>query len=530
MSMTAVQHGFVDLMIGALFVLFHSASRFNTPSTNRSSTTFGRYSLALGLYCVAALATYALLVHSPYLVTFLATGAPGDLPSYLQELSSPLVMALLMTVLLAKLPVLSNVDSWILEQLQNMAAIPHEVRRLTAELRKQSPDLDAANQAEVRRRLLSDGFDQLDIRFDPGHEPAQIWCRVTALLLKMEGWESDRRMVMYMQSYSQHLNRIRERHTALVPTARTCFKLVRQSAAADEGDKAREAVQRYAEAFTGQLDALNRDLLEFISRGILASEMTDSGRIARLALLGFTLEATATELTVNQLLSLFGLVAIVVLISYALLIGTGGATQGIQFARALTIALIFSIAVASVVIPRQRWRIARWSPGGHRPVLFYIVAGLMAVVITQAISLAFSCILARDLSDGWLRYRFTYPWLVVTFATSVMTACLIDNPPNPRFSKNSWRLVEGMIGAVVLILAAMVTHTWLSERVEFLGVDVADRLEFYLPPRGLVLAPAAVIGFSIGFLVPAWFRVAPTTKATAGAQVTNPPAITPASL
>ena len=121
-------------MVGAVFVLFHSASRFNTPSTNRSSTTFGRYSLALGLYCVAALATYALLVNSPYLVTFLANGTPGELPGYLKkELSNPLVMALLMTVLLAKLPVLSGVDQWILLQLQGMAAIPHEVRRISAE-------------------------------------------------------------------------------------------------------------------------------------------------------------------------------------------------------------------------------------------------------------------------------------------------------------------------------------------------------------------------------------------------------------
>ena len=108
-----VEHGKIDLIVGTLFVLFHSANRFNTPSTNRSSTTAGRFFLALSVYCLAALLTYLLLVDFPHLVTLLAAGQPQDLPGFMKELSSPLVMALLMTTLLPKLPLLSTVDQWI---------------------------------------------------------------------------------------------------------------------------------------------------------------------------------------------------------------------------------------------------------------------------------------------------------------------------------------------------------------------------------------------------------------------------------
>ena len=237
----------------------------------------------------------------------------------------------------------------------------------------------------------------------------------------------------------------------------------------------------------------------------------------------------ASELTVNQLLSLFGVVGILVLVSYAMLIGSGGATQGLQFARAFTIALLFSIAVACVVIPRQRWRIARRTPGGHRPVLFYILSGSMAVVITQAVTLAFSCLLERDFVAGWQRYLLAYPWLVVTFVTAVLTAFLVDNPPNPRMSKAKWRVIEGLIAAVVLVAAAIITHTWLVERVTIMGQDLASRLEFYVPPLGVIIAPTALIGFSIGYLVPAWFREVPSSSAALSSTVAGGGASTIAS-
>ena len=99
-----VEHGRVDLIVGTLFVLFHSANRFNTPATNRSSTTAGRFFLAQSVFCLAAVFTYFVLVNFPHLVTLLAAGPPQDQPGYMKELSSPLVMALLMTTLLPRLP------------------------------------------------------------------------------------------------------------------------------------------------------------------------------------------------------------------------------------------------------------------------------------------------------------------------------------------------------------------------------------------------------------------------------------------
>ena len=39
----AMPHEIIDTVLGGLFVLYYSGRRFNTPSTNRSSTTWGRF-------------------------------------------------------------------------------------------------------------------------------------------------------------------------------------------------------------------------------------------------------------------------------------------------------------------------------------------------------------------------------------------------------------------------------------------------------------------------------------------------------
>jgi hypothetical protein len=47
-----------DFWLGAVFVLLHSYDRFNTPHTNRASTTAARYFVGVAAYLFVALVTY----------------------------------------------------------------------------------------------------------------------------------------------------------------------------------------------------------------------------------------------------------------------------------------------------------------------------------------------------------------------------------------------------------------------------------------------------------------------------------------
>ena len=79
----------IDLVLGGVFVLFYSGTRFNTPSTNRSSTTAARYFMGLFLYCLVSLSVYGLLVAFPHLLGFAQFGQQiGTDSSFSQDLAS----------------------------------------------------------------------------------------------------------------------------------------------------------------------------------------------------------------------------------------------------------------------------------------------------------------------------------------------------------------------------------------------------------------------------------------------------------
>src|SRR6185295_12001665 len=94
----------VDLVLGAVFVLFYAGTRFNTPSTNRSSTTAGRYFVGLFLYCLVGICFYVTLVAFPHLLDFALFGHQMGSDTPTSKISLPLFVALLLTVLLPKIP------------------------------------------------------------------------------------------------------------------------------------------------------------------------------------------------------------------------------------------------------------------------------------------------------------------------------------------------------------------------------------------------------------------------------------------
>jgi hypothetical protein len=269
-------------------------------------------------------------------------------------------------------------------------------------------------------------------------------------------------------------------------------------------------MQRYKEAFTDQIMTLKKDLLDFISRGILASELTDTARGHRLVALGFNAKIPPPiDLTLNQAMSLFAVFGILVLSSSALFTQRQTVSHGVLLSRAVMISLIYTVAVACVVLPRQSWRIARWEPGMPRPVAFYLLAGLMSVAMTQVISFGFNVGLAGSFEAGLHRHTLTFPWSIMTFTTAVMTGFLIDDRPPAHLSKRVWSFIEGLIGAASMALAATLTHGWLIDRVTIVGPEVVERLNYALPPFRPVLLTAGAVGFAVGYLVPARFRKVP---------------------
>ncbi|MEO8428340.1 MAG: hypothetical protein ABI651_14615 [Verrucomicrobiota bacterium] len=500
----------IDVGLGAVFIVFYAAGRFNTPATNRSSTTAGRYFLALFCYCLVGLVFYTTLVQFPHLLAFVMQGNEASVDEWARQLSSPLLVALLLTVLLPKLPFLSEVDNWIRKQLQNMAAIPYEVRRLSAELRQGKLEVSEELQADVRQRLENGGLHAQNINFEPGRTPTQLWTRLAVLLAKLEDWECDRKMSGYLAAFPDEVDRLRKRYEQLVPKAKTCFRLLNETAAGGTTTRTHEAVVRYQEDFVELAAELHAALLDFISRGVLHSELTDGARLKRLQELGFTVEWRRTTFTFNQIMLLFGMVFLVMLAGMVIF---SGAMNGMSFGKMLTrlvmVAVIYCVAVACAVFPKEQWKFARHQPGAVRPIAFYVVSGLLAVALSQFINLLFGCFLMRGVEGGLQRFQVTYPWLLSTFATTVTIGVLIDNGRLQHLSRWQQRLMEGLTQGIVTTCVSYLVHLWLLDRVRQVG---SLPVNYRVPELDQVMIMAGIVGFILGFCIPTWCRETPRTS------------------
>jgi hypothetical protein len=181
----------INLIAGAIFIIVSASTRFNTPATNRSSTTAFRYYFGMLIYGSVGLIFYFSLINSPHLVTLVLKDS--KLPQSVQHLSLPLLVALLLTVLLPKVPVLSALDDKIRRALQAIARIPFEVRRWSAKLAKCRYIIALDIQDVIQAELHDHGIAAADIIVSTARSPQALLVKVCALMLALKGWESEAR-------------------------------------------------------------------------------------------------------------------------------------------------------------------------------------------------------------------------------------------------------------------------------------------------------------------------------------------------
>jgi hypothetical protein len=491
----AEPHTTIDEILGAAFVLWFAAQRFNTPRTNRSSTTAVRYYTAAIFYCLFGLALYSMLVGFPDLLRQALAAAGTVIPPWTQQLSSPLLVALLLTVLLPTLPVLGAVDDWIRKTFQGMASIPLEAQLLSAQLQRARFHASRETRTEVAAKLGLDGFAPDDILFEPSEAPQHLWTRIAVLVTHLEAWKSRRKFIGFVLDFAADFGAIEAGVRPLAFKARKLFELQRTLAAGGEGAA---ALAPYRADFEAQARELHAKICDFVSRGVLQCELTDGARTRELQRLGFQARIARPRLTLNQLLSLFLGILAVAVISFAFMPVQPGQDIHLEhvLARAALIAAIYVVAVCCAVLPKRRWGFARRGPRGVRPVLFYVVAALMAAAGSRLVGLAFAVYL--DPRTAWPTFWQSRPWVLMSMLTAAATAFAVDNQSSGILTRERLRWLEGFGQALATLLTTWVVYWWLYSLAP----------PRYIPTIPQLLLPM-VIGFGIGVFVPTWYREAP---------------------
>lgn len=526
---------YVEIALSAIVIVVFAVDRFKTPPSDpkdgavsyrisRSTTTAASYYTALSLYGTIALGVFAFLLLSPQALDRLVASVPeiGEgIPPWARQ-SPPLLVALILTVLLPKIPILSSMDEWFRTRLQRMAAIPHEVRRLSAELRRAPFRVSAERQQELTDAMVAKGLEAVDIRFEEGSAPQHLWTKLSMLMHELDGWDADAHFTSYVLTYPNEFTALRLRYEALVPKTARCFSLLRELAADPEPTKKGGAIYAYRDDVVHEIEALLKDVYEAVSHAVLLCRFTQRARVSQLIRLGFGLDPEPPRrLTLNELLGLFTGLTVVYAFGFVLMQHGGGGGPRIDpklFVLALMIAAIYCVAVWCAIAPKARWRFARRSAANGRPWGWYLLSGLLAAGSGALISFIVRLVTYRgDVVTAWELYWQTSPWAIMTFATAYALAFLADDEPGDGFARlltpARLRWAEAIALTAVMCIAAWLVHELLlGTREAALALRATDPdmpVQAVRPLRDIELL-TMVIGFAIGSLVPSWYRTTPS--------------------
>jgi hypothetical protein len=499
-------------LVGTAVVLFHAYDRFNHPFSNRSSTTALCYTAALLLYLAIALSIYYLIAHYPEILWDLLNNFKDiikddndkkRLESFIKYLeaekytSHPLIIALFLTVVLVKVPWLSKADQWIREKLYYMAAIPYEVRRLSAELRRVHFQIPKDQEHDLQSKLIDAGIKSEDIMFEENDTPQYLFTKISSLMLSLESWESKRHYSNFLSYFSSDYQNLQEAYKKIVQEAAYTFDITKNIS--DEiDDRYRDVILKIKKIFLEQNNRLFNNICDIVSRGVLQCSLRLESRNKELNSMGYFLDEKTT-LATRQIFSLFICLFFILLIGFSINQPQGGSFGKIMLLVVL-IATNFTVATAFAVYPKAKWDFANRSSSGHRPADFYFAAAVSAVVVGAVVGLILNSIYFKSLSEAWGHLGTRYPWYFTTFVMTLMTAYQVDN--SIQGSNNKARLYqrcrEGGVQALVSGAA--------GGFVVAVALPLVTRESLVLNKLVAVVILMTVLGFLIGFLVPTWYR------------------------
>jgi hypothetical protein len=304
--LTTASGQFVTVCLGLGLIAIYALERFNTPPSNRASTTAVRYYSAASAYILLYLLAYIILLNYPTLTNYLI-GNAGDAQEQLQNLPTTVVVALLLSILIPKVPLLSKADSRVRRFLQNLAAIPIEALRLSKEIHDVPYIVPPKHQTEVSERMKSGGFKEEDIVFEDGKTAQHLWTKITAVIYSLEHWERDARFVAFTHERRGQFERLKERHKRLTAMAINCFTLVGQTGGGGPEDTMQEAVSKFCTNFMAEADDLFQEICHYISQGVLKCKLTQGARCRELEDMGFQppKQEPVRALSINQVLILY---------------------------------------------------------------------------------------------------------------------------------------------------------------------------------------------------------------------------------
>jgi hypothetical protein len=495
------------LWMALVLITLFAMDRFSTPSENRASTTAVRYYSAaftyIGIYWIAFFVIKKYPVFINLVSNNMEMGNGAALPQWMTESPSTLVVAILLSILLPKIPLLSDLDAKLKTLLQKMADIPYETRRFSKEIHAAPFSMPEHLRQGLHDRLASRGFDQNEIAIEGGEPAKQLWTKISILLLGLESWEADAGFSAFIHERHFQYQRIKKRYRRLIQMAKSCFDLMHEAPAAVADDGMARAAAKFHASFMSEADDLLGNICDFISQGVLKCRLTHNTRITAMARIGFQLnrEDRAHVLNPNRVIGFFGFLLLLLMFNF-IIWSPGEKEAEALLIKVTMIVSIFASAVICGIFPKEKWVFFQKGASGQLPVAGYFLSGLLAAVSSMLISIGFKTLiylkgdptLSQAIHMAWVNFSTqSYPFILMAFSTAALTGYQIDLKLPGQWSDRLQRIAHGTIQAMVTMATALLVYWWLQS------------LRENPPPLLMLVQCSAVLGFAIGYIVPCWY-------------------------
>ncbi len=423
-----------DLVVTAIcgfIVAFLAWDRYNTPQTNRISTTRSLFILTGAGYVSASLTLFFLLsevVLRPGVGLFLGLEGPKKILA--DYTSPPVLAAVLLTILLPNTPIVSTADRWLVERFRIWGRIPHGVRNLAQELTPQALHLVPADVVALQEWIAAEGEvpdDLADIVSAEAPETARgSLARVLHLYVELQKLENGSAYRTAFRSQQDAWLAIKEDFRVFIAESQAIFVLFDKLTPL-EGTVGEAALAKSKKCYRDICRKMHRDTTEFLAQLLLMVEGSDQRIGNRLQAIGFAPPAQpGPHMQVGPFLFM-GAMMIIGMLGVVAVLSPQHAHVLSPTVNAILIGTTRTIGILAAIIPKMHWSKFRPDSRGNPPYVAWLGWAGVAAIISLLIERTTLSIYYADLGAG-LDFA-TYPirpMAPMAFATSLILSILCD--------------------------------------------------------------------------------------------------------
>jgi hypothetical protein len=517
------------IAILALYVV--AWTRFNSPPTNRSGTTFALFFFGLIFYYALIVALWVLvmigLVQGSIGFDWIGKALTTVNPEAQLQLAqyAPIVAALIIVVA-SQFRQVSQIDSAARTFCVKFAAIPREADRLAAEL-AQGADFQPTGKLRSRvAKIISENISPPALNFSRDGTLSARFTRAVTLYNLFVGPRNEGTALEFADSgYSRSAYaRIMQFGETVAARADARYEELMHTGLAFFTSS--QPTRELKEALSCNIAEVSNLTCGLVARYVLFCERTHNGRLQRLAGMGFDARPTPTfgpdQWATTILLVTFLSVCMMVLVPGTRSVGIGTVlTIAITFGVSIGFAVLGAIVVAQRFIERHEGDRPAFPPVAELILAALIVAGL-SIVVRIGIPLVPALMQGQGFQGVFNQFADRLPGTIIPFTCTISLGLLCS-----YLGSAEWRwyrvLGVGALGnGLTLMGAGWVVGSMLGDPV---------LAQFYEHPEHavqIIAVSTGATGLMVGAMVLAVFNKSERLrKGTAERAAESPPADTP---